>query len=175
MGAESSARHIVLIGLPGSGKTTVGRAVAAQLGRPFVDFDEEIERREGRSVAEIFARDGESRFRALERSLTQEFVDVPAAVLAPGGGWAAIPGCLEALQPVSEVVYLEVEPAVAVARMQAAIGRRPLLDRPDPAAALRELLTAREYRYLLANHRLEVSQLREIDVAARIVALAAAK
>ena len=64
--------HLALVGLPGSGKTTTGRRVAERVQRPFLDFDEEIERREGRSVAEIFRTEGEARFRALELSLSEE-------------------------------------------------------------------------------------------------------
>ena len=77
--------HLVLVGLPGSGKSTVGRAVAKRLSRPFLDFDAELERRAGISVARIFAERGEAAFRGLEYSLTQELAAAPPMVLAPGG------------------------------------------------------------------------------------------
>ena len=69
--SEPSSPHLILVGLPGSGKSTVGRRVARRLGRPFLDFDSEIERREGRSIAQIFAEAGEPGFRELELALTR--------------------------------------------------------------------------------------------------------
>ena len=81
--------HIVLVGLPGSGKSTVGPLLAEQLGAPFMDLDAEIERRQRMSVSEIFASVGEEAFRAMERAMTQELVTRPPMVIAPGGGWMA--------------------------------------------------------------------------------------
>src|SRR5215207_8822569 len=72
--------HLILVGLPGVGKSTVGAAVAERLGRPFLDFDAEIERREGKSVADIFAERGEAAFRDLERALTEEARTAPGMV-----------------------------------------------------------------------------------------------
>jgi shikimate kinase len=83
--------HLILVGLPGSGKTTIGAMLAERLGRTFLDFDAEIERREGMPVASIFAQRGEQAFRVLERKLTEELRDVGNMVVAPGGGWAADP------------------------------------------------------------------------------------
>src|SRR5436305_3266843 len=70
--ADPSKPHLILVGLPGSGKTTVGQAVAAQTGRTFLDLDVEIERREGRSITQIFGENGETYFRKRERQLTEE-------------------------------------------------------------------------------------------------------
>jgi len=84
--ADPSRPHIILVGLPGSGKSSVGRAVAAKLGRTFLDLDHEIERREGRSISEIFGENGEAYFRAKELSLTKELQQVGHMILAPGGG-----------------------------------------------------------------------------------------
>jgi shikimate kinase len=146
-----NAPHVVLVGLPGSGKTTVGRALAAELGRPFLDFDEEIERREGRSVGRIFAERGASYFRALEWQLTEEMrVAGGGMVLAPGGGWVTIPGVVELLRPPAVVVYLATRPATALGRMGPRRDLRPLLAAPDPEAALADLLEQRDDRYRAA-------------------------
>jgi shikimate kinase len=147
----SSPPHIILVGLPGSGKTTVGRALAAQLGRRFLDFDEEIERREGKPVARIFAERGEDYFRGIERALTEEMRVVGAGmVLAPGGGWITIPGVVGLLRPPATVIYLAARPETALARMGPFRTRRPLLAEPDPLAVLRRLLERRGSLYLAA-------------------------
>lgn len=168
----SDAPHLILVGLPGAGKTTVGRAVAEKLGRPFLDFDEEIERREGVTIAELFAARGEPAFRALESALTRELRDVSGYVVSPGGGWIANPGCLELVRPPATLVYLKVDPARALTRMAAAAAVRPLLNRPNPAAELTKLLTDRERLYLLADHTVRVDFKRVDEVVSHIVALA---
>lgn len=170
--AAEQLPHLILVGLPGAGKTSVGRAVAEQLGRRFLDFDAEIERREGVSIAEIFASSGEQHFRALERRLTDSLRTERGYVLSPGGGWIANPGCLDALRPPAVLVYLQVEPARALKRMAGSVQSRPLLKRPDPVGELTKLLADREHLYLLADHTLRVDFLRETEVVSRIVALA---
>jgi shikimate kinase len=144
----ATAAHVVLVGLPGSGKTSVGRGLAARLGRPFLDFDEEIERREGQSVGQIFAGQGEDYFRALERRLTEEMCDAGGGmVLAPGGGWVTVPHLVELLRPPAAVIYLVARPATVLARMGPLRGVRPLLAAPDPLAALARLLAGRGALY----------------------------
>jgi len=86
--ADPSKPHLILVGLPGSGKTTVGQAVADLTSRTFLDLDQEIERREGRSIGRIFAEKGEAYFRKKERELTEELTFVGNMIVAPGGGWA---------------------------------------------------------------------------------------
>ena len=170
--AAQQQPHLILVGLPGAGKTSVGRAVAEQLDRRFLDFDAEIERREGVSVAEIFASSGEQHFRALERRLSETLRDERGYVVSPGGGWIANPGCLDALRPPSVLVYLQIEPARALKRMSGAAQSRPLLKRADPLVELTKLLADREKLYLLADHIVRVDFLRESEVVSRIVALA---
>ncbi len=170
--ADVAVPHLVLVGLPGSGKTTVGAAVAAELRRNFLDFDAEIERRESATIAEIFGAHGEAYFRALERQLTEELRAVGGYVVAPGGGWIANPGCLEAVRPPAVVIYLQIDPERALKRMSAAAASRPLLRRPDPLAELKKILADRQDRYLLADHTVRVDFLRQNEVVAHIVALA---
>ena len=169
-----SARRIVLVGLPGSGKSTVGPLVAAELGWSFVDLDEDIVRAAGRSIPEIFAAEGESGFRAWERAATVALADFGPLVLAPGGGWILSAANREALGPETEVVYLAVSPEVAATRMGGAARARPLLAGGDPVAKLGVLLAQRESAYLQANHMVSVDLLPPEEVAALIVALASA-
>jgi shikimate kinase len=146
--APSAPAHVILVGLPGSGKTTVGRGVAERLRRPFLDFDEEIERREGMSVGQIFGGHGEAYFRELERRLTEDLRDAgEGMVLAPGGGWVTIPGVVDVLRPPGAVVYLAARPRTVLRRMGALSARRPLLAEPDPLAALDRLLARRGSLY----------------------------
>jgi shikimate kinase len=146
-----SSPHLILVGLPGAGKSTLGRRVAKRLGRAFVDFDAEIARREGATVAQIFARHGEPYFRARELELTRELAAGGGMVLAPGGGWIMIPGALELLRPPGRMIYLRVRPEVALRRLERSRHVRPLLQVPEPLAELRRLLAERESAYRLAD------------------------
>jgi shikimate kinase len=126
----------------------VGRELARRLRRPFLDFDEEIERREGAAVGHIFANHGEGHFRRLERDLTHEVRDAGGGmVLAPGGGWVTVPEAVGLLRPPGAVVYLAAEPATALRRMGALRDRRPLLANANPLAALERLLAERRGLY----------------------------
>ena len=140
-------RHIVLVGLPGSGKTTIGRIAAEELGARFVDLDAMVAGRAGMSVQRIFAEQGEHAFRLLERTEMLREVAAEAGVLAPGGGWAAHPGNLEAVAHRAVTIYLRVRVAEAVRRVGASGEVRPLLAAQEPSVALAELLKARESFY----------------------------
>jgi shikimate kinase len=165
-------RRVVLVGLPGAGKSSVGAMVADRLGWRFVDLDREIERASGASVAEIFARKGEAHFRQLEREATLAIAGSDRVVVAPGGGWSLDRSNPAALGPGSLVVYLRVSPEVAMARMAGSAGVRPLLAGPEPLRRLEELLAVRESAYMQANHTLSVDSLDADQVAESIVALA---
>jgi len=116
---------LCLIGLRGSGKTTVGRLLAARLGLPFADADDEVERRAGLTVAEIFARCGERRFRELERETLLELLARDGLVLATGGGCVLDPDVRAALRRTGTTVWLDAAPAVRAER-SAGSGRPPL-------------------------------------------------
>lgn len=170
--ADPTKPHLILVGLPGSGKTSAGRAAADALRRTFLDLDAEIERRQAVSIAEIFASRGEPYFRKVERALTEELRQVGNMVLAPGGGWMANPGCLEMLRPPATLVYLKVRPEISLARLGKEAVRRPLLIRPDPLGELRRLLQEREPLYLQANHTVSTDMMSLKQVTDAIVALA---
>lgn len=164
--------HLILTGLPGSGKSSVGKGVARVLGRRFLDFDEEIERRSGATVAELFRERGEAGFRALELDLTRELAGETGMVLAPGGGWAAIPGALELLRPPGVMIYLRASPEVVLRRMGRSRSTRPLLSAPSPLAELRRLLAEREVQYRLADHVVDVERIELQHVISLVMRLA---
>jgi shikimate kinase len=147
---------VVLLGLPGAGKSTVGRMLAQRLGYDFIDFDEEITKTTGTTIAEIFRRKGEAAFRLLERQLTYGLSSARRTVLAPGGGWIANPGAREALPADALLVWLRVSPEEAVRRVEASGVARPLLGGPDPIAAVRALGAARNPLYAKADRTVDV-------------------
>ena len=130
--------NVVLIGMPGSGKTTVGEAVARRLGRPFADADEEIVRRAGRPIPEIFAQEGEERFRTLETEVLSELGKRSGIVLATGGGAVLLPRNLPHLRQNGRIVRITRE----VSRL--ATRGRPLSASPE---RLREMEREREPLY----------------------------
>jgi len=150
--ADPSKPHLILVGLPGSGKTTVGQAVAERLGRTFLDLDLEIERREGRSIGQIFGEKGEAYFRKRERELTEELTLVGNMIVSPGGGWITDPANIALVRPPSQLVYLRVTPESALKRLGPMRMMRPLLTRPDPLAELKRLLQERKAAYESSDH-----------------------
>lgn len=144
-------KHLVLVGLPGAGKTTLGRAAAAAAGLGFVDFDEEIERRSGLQPAAYFERHGEAQFRAEELALSKELVGHHTIVVSPGGGWITQKAARDALRPHARLVYLKVSPATAVLRLGAAVRDRPLLA-GNPIVQLERLLAERGLLYESADY-----------------------
>ena len=138
--------HVILVGLPGAGKSAVGRIVAQMLDVEFFDIDELIERKEGISVAEIFTDRGEPEFRRLERLETEHALIQPFGVIAPGGGWAAEEDNLDILPDHVLTVYLETSAQTAAARVCKGHDR-PLLNGPDTLLRITDLLTSRASFY----------------------------
>lgn len=143
--------RIVLLGFMCSGKSSVAASLARRLDWRMLDFDLEIERREGRSVAAIIDEQGEEYFRSREAALTEEVAQVSGLVLAPGGGWITQPGLLELLRPATLSVWLRVSPEETVRRLLSDEIDRPLRDHPEPEVPIREILADREPLYRLAD------------------------
>ncbi len=136
----------MLIGLPGAGKSTVAELAAAHLAAPWCDLDARIAATAGRSIAAIFAAEGEAAFRDLERRAMETALAEPPQFIAAGGGWAAQPGHVAAAQARALVIYLEIPPDVAAARL-AGVTDRPLLAGADPGERIDHLYREREAWY----------------------------
>ena len=134
-------RSIYLIGMMGSGKTSTGRPLAKRLGYGFVDADAVIEQAAGCSIPDIFERDGEAGFRAIERQVLNAISQRHSLVVATGGGVVTTPENWGQLHS-GIVVWLDVDRGQLLARLQADSTLRPLLQQPNPEAALRHASSA---------------------------------
>jgi shikimate kinase len=164
-------RHLVLVGLPGCGKSTVGRQVAEALGARLFDIDSLLVREMGMPVEQIFGMVGERRFREMEQKAVLAAVAAEEpAVIVPGGGWAAQPGHMEGAREFALLVYLRCLPRNATKRAEES-EVRPLLVGPDPVERMRKLLESREPFYKLADFEVAADGVME-GVAASVVDLA---
>lgn len=150
MSAPRRIRNVALIGFMGVGKSTVGQAVARQLGFDFVDTDQLIEQRAGMSIAEIFARHGEPGFREIERQVIESLGGREKLVIATGGGVGANPEHLACLKQHALVVCLWATPEVIWQRVRHQ-QHRPLLQVADPQGCIRDLLAERKPFYCRAD------------------------
>lgn len=141
----------MLVGLPGSGKSTVGRQLARRLGLPFHDSDHVIEQQVGCSIRDLFARDGEVAFRDLEQSILDEMMQALNCVLATGGGAVLRQANRERLRSGGKVIYLRSTPEEAFRRVRHD-SNRPLLQVQDPLERLRSLHAERDPLYREAAH-----------------------
>ncbi len=164
--------HLILVGLPGAGKTSVGRHLAVSLRAPFLDFDEEIERRQGKSVARIFSERGEAYFRKLERELTEELQGAIPQILAPGGGWVQEAANLALLRPPARIIHLRVEIGTAISRLGTRRTSRPLLAGDDPVGVMAGLQRERAPHYSAADAEVNTELLAVEGVTQTILALA---
>ncbi len=144
--------NVILVGLPGCGKTTIGRAAAKLLGWPHIDFDTEIERRAHATVQEIFARHGEAHFRSLEQELTRELVTCRGTMMSAGGGWVTNSEAMALLRQTGRIIYLRATPSRLIERLAVARVPRPLLQVPDPLETLERIEAERRSLYEQADH-----------------------
>jgi len=142
---------IIFIGLPGSGKSTVGRHLARRLQQPFMDSDQVIEARLGCSIREFFEREGEDRFRDIEQEVIAQLCAQAPGVLATGGGVILRMANRDALRAAGTVVYLQSQPEDLMRRLRHD-RKRPLLQVADPTARLRDLFAQRDPLYRETAH-----------------------
>lgn len=147
-------RAIVLVGLMGAGKTSIGRRLAERLGLAFVDADTEIEKAAGKSIPDIFAEHGEAHFRDGERRVILRLLENGPQVLATGGGAFMNPETRAAIKANAVSVWLRAELDVLLKRV-AKRGGRPLLDNRDPAEVLQNLINLRYPVYAEADITVE--------------------
>jgi shikimate kinase len=150
MSARRNIQNLALTGFMGTGKSAVGRLVAAQLGFSFVDTDALIEARAGKRISQIFEQEGEEAFRALERQVVVELGERQLTVISTGGGLVVNPENLRSLKQHALVVCLWASPETIYERTRWA-RHRPLLREGEPLAKIRTLLAAREKSYRQAD------------------------
>lgn len=162
---KSLAAPIVLVGMMGAGKSSFGRVLAQRLGRRFLDLDTEIEARSGKSIAALFSEEGEAAFRTIEEKTLAELLLIPDIILATGGGAVLSTQSRAHIREKAFSIWLMAEPSALFAR----IGKdeaRPLLQKPDPLAALTEILAARKAYYAEADLHFDTQGPREERVEA---------
>ena len=147
--------NIYLYGAPGSGKSTYAKRLAAEKKMPLVDLDAEIVRADGRSIADIFAQDGEAAFRAMEKSALERVSKARGQVVALGGGALLDPQCRRIAESTGRVVFIECPESVLLERVSAT-RERPLLN-GDAAERMRKLLAARKDHYNSFPERISIS------------------
>lgn len=144
------SRSIVLIGMPGCGKSAIGRRLAPRLELPFVDVDEEIERAAGKTIKEIFADHGESYFRDGERRVIARLLTAGPQVLATGGGALLAEETRANVRRQGISIWVKADVPILVRRI-AKRSNRPLFEGRDPERVVRELMEARDPIYATAD------------------------
>lgn len=143
--------QVALVGLPGSGKSTVGRQLARRLELPFIDTDQRIEQHIGCSIRSFFEREGEEAFRDIEQAIIDELTQSHAGVLSTGGGTVLREANRRHLHGRGHVVYLRSTPEDVFRRVRHDVNR-PLLQVADPMARLKELFDVRDPLYRETAH-----------------------
>jgi shikimate kinase len=168
--------RLALIGPRGSGKSATGRALTRWVDAPFVDADQELQRRAGKTIAAIFADEGEAGFRDREEALLAEILTWPAFVLSTGGGVVLREANRQRLATLPLVVWLSAEPAILWQRIQAdhaSVSTRPNLA-GGGLAEVEQVVAARQPLYAsVATHRIETTDLRPDEVLTAVLALVA--
>jgi len=169
---EPANEIVALLGLRGAGKSTVGRALAKRLKRPFVELDALVEEAAGLSLAEIWEIHGEAYYRRLERdALAKALESTPRAVLATSGGIVAEPTTWERLRRSALTVWLEARPEEHWDRVVAQGDHRPMANDPLAMERLRQLLSEREALYRQAHFTVSTSGCEVGEVVARVLSI----
>jgi shikimate kinase len=162
--------NIILAGFMGTGKTSVGLALAEKLGWDFADTDEIIKKRAGKTISRIFAEDGEPHFRQMESEVARELSRFRNHVIAVGGGLVMKKENRLALKEAGFLVCLTAEPVEIWNRIKDDDGR-PLLQKPDPLAEIKRLLDERNEAYNDSGKRFDTSNLQIEEMVSSIIEL----
>lgn len=160
--------HLVLIGMMGSGKSTVGRILAEQTGMPFADTDAVLEVRLGRTISQMFELYGEEAFRAHETAVLRSF-DSDPGILATGGGIVTREENWAEFRRLGETIFLDVDPAVLVERLRNSSRKRPLLEFEDWEKRFYDLYERRLPLYSQADYRVAIGDEEFEDVVDKIL------
>ena len=147
---DHASRPIVMVGLMGAGKSAIGRRLAARLGKPFFDADDEIERAAGCSIADVFEVYGEPAFRDVERRVIARLLELPDCVISTGGGAYIDPETREAIDRTAISVWLKADLDILAERTSRR-SHRPLLKKGDPVETLSSLMDTRYPVYATAD------------------------
>jgi shikimate kinase len=166
----ASGKNLILIGMMGSGKSTIGYRAAQELNLPFYDLDKEIEKKAHCSIAEIFQQEGEAAFRKLEHEILQEIIQQKPCVIATGGGAFIEKRNRDLLKQTSTTFYLSASAETLFERTQHTT-HRPLLQTDDPLNTLKNLLKKRRAYYEQADHTINVEHLSPAEIVQQLVSL----
>jgi shikimate kinase len=172
--AALQRRSVVLVGMMGVGKSSIGRRLAARLATPFVDADTEIEKAAGMSIPDIFSRHGEPDFRSGEARVIARLLDAGPQVLATGGGAFMNEATRAAIKAKGVSIWLSAEFDVLMRRITKRKNDRPMLQTDDPAETLRQLLKVREPVYALADLTVQSQEIPHESIVGEIIAALAA-
>ncbi len=161
--------NIILIGFMGVGKTEVGKLLAKELKMTYLDTDSVIGTRQGRSIGDIFAKDGEQAFREMETNVLEELKEVKNHVISTGGGMILRPENVKMMKALGPVILLSADPGTVHERLKS-LKDRPLLDVPDPRGRIKEILDFRMPIYKkIAEFEVDTSRLSPNDACNRII------
>lgn len=163
--------NVVLVGFMGTGKSSVGRILSRKMRRRLIDVDDLIERTQGRKISEIFAVDGEARFREIERQAIRTAAAEHRVVITTGGGAVIDPGNLSALRSSGCVVSLQATPETIYERVRSSKHRPLLANKPDLLDEVRRLLRLRAPYYEQADLKVSTDARAPIEVAREIKTL----
>jgi shikimate kinase len=149
-------KNIALVGFMGTGKSVAAKRVARRLNMKYINTDDTIESREGKSIREIFAQDGEKRFREIEADVVKEASSADGVVIATGGGVVLSAANMDNLRKNGVVICLNAR-AEDIFERTKSYAHRPLLNVPDPLGKIKELMKAREPYYKKADHQIETT------------------
>ena len=150
--------HIILVGMSASGKTSLGEALSIALNIPFIDTDEEIEKKAAKSISEIFQSEGEAQFRSYEQGIIRQLIDFPKSIIAVGGGLPCHNNHMDVILDMGRVIYLDLSVDVLVGRLIENSSDRPLyagLDFSEIEQKTRTLKSDRERFYQRAHKHID--------------------